>query len=286
LTDSSGLVTDTYDYDSFGNVLATTGTTPNLYRFSGEQMDSDLGLYYLRARYYNPQTGRFMRRDPLPAISGDITNQHRYLYAAADPVNNADPTGMDAFAVYGKTAQWIVTGLVVFTAVAIFDYQHPTIDGVDLLPNLHIPPVKINLPAWDAKCIGDRVDSIMAVAAATAGVTATVVKCSIQARRQPGKCPPGSQLDDHHLLPFKFLGWPLGLDIEMGWLHRCCRKGPHSQLSRPWQDAWKKFFEEQQKPSVQQVMVELFRLLTIEPFKNFFENDCFLVPGGGSGISW
>src|SRR5258708_2156582 len=54
LTDATGTVTDTYDYDSFGNALNVTGTTPNVYRFGGEQMDSDLGLYYLRA--YNPRT--------------------------------------------------------------------------------------------------------------------------------------------------------------------------------------------------------------------------------------
>jgi RHS repeat-associated protein len=67
---------------------------------SGEQFDSDLGLYYLRARYYNPATGRFLSRDPeefkpldskrKPVDSGKL---HRYLYAGADPVNRIDPSG-------------------------------------------------------------------------------------------------------------------------------------------------------------------------------------------------
>ena len=54
LTNSTGTVTDTYEYDAFGNALVTTGSTPNNYLYRGEQYDSDLGLYYLRARYYNP----------------------------------------------------------------------------------------------------------------------------------------------------------------------------------------------------------------------------------------
>jgi RHS repeat-associated protein len=57
-------------------------------RCSGEQYDPDLGLYYLRARYYNPVTGRFLNVDPM---AGD--GQRRYEYAAANPVNRADPSG-------------------------------------------------------------------------------------------------------------------------------------------------------------------------------------------------
>ena len=51
LTDPSGSVTDTYDYDAFGNEIHSTGATPNEFLFAGEQYDSDLHLYYNRARY-------------------------------------------------------------------------------------------------------------------------------------------------------------------------------------------------------------------------------------------
>ncbi len=88
LTNASQTVTDTYDYDAFGNKVNSTGTTPNNYLYRGEQYDPDLGLYYLRARYYNPATGRFLNVDPM-ADDG----QRRYQYAAADPVDGMDPTG-------------------------------------------------------------------------------------------------------------------------------------------------------------------------------------------------
>jgi RHS repeat-associated protein len=61
--------------------------------YSGEQYDSDLGLYYLRARYYNPVTGRFLSRDPLDGQLSDPKSLHKYLYAGGDPVNVTDPTG-------------------------------------------------------------------------------------------------------------------------------------------------------------------------------------------------
>jgi RHS repeat-associated protein len=93
LTNSSGVMTDSYEYDAFGNSFTKTGTTPNNYLYRGEQYDSDLGLYYLRARYYNPTTGRFLSRDPINHALKNSNDLHRYLYADGDPVNGFDPTG-------------------------------------------------------------------------------------------------------------------------------------------------------------------------------------------------
>ena len=95
LTNTAGAVTDTYDYDAFGNKINSTGTTPNNYLYRGEQFDSDLGLYYLRARWMNPLTGRFMSRDPEDGKLLDPKTLHKYLYADGDPVNGLDPTGRD-----------------------------------------------------------------------------------------------------------------------------------------------------------------------------------------------
>jgi RHS repeat-associated protein len=93
LTDLTGAVTDTFDYDAFGNLIAQTGTTPNLYLFTGEQWDADLGLYYLRARYRNPDTGRFWTADSFAGFNQDPQSLHRYAYCANNPVNRVDPSG-------------------------------------------------------------------------------------------------------------------------------------------------------------------------------------------------
>jgi RHS repeat-associated protein len=95
LTDSTGTVTDTYDYDAWGNEVDTTGSTPNVCMYRGEQYDSDLGLYYLRARYFSPLTGRFLTKDPESGQDRVPVTLHRYLYAAANPVNAMDPTGRE-----------------------------------------------------------------------------------------------------------------------------------------------------------------------------------------------
>ena len=99
LFSNTGAVTDTYDYDAFGNTVAQSGSTVNEFLYRGEQFDSALGLYYLRARYYQPQTGRFLtedkfegqelldgsalkkRRPPSPVV------HHLFAYADGDPVD-------------------------------------------------------------------------------------------------------------------------------------------------------------------------------------------------------
>ena len=93
---AAGAVTDTYEYDAWGNKINSTGTTPNSYLYRAEQYDSDLGLYYLRARYYNPTTGRFLSRDPEAGNAFDPRKLHKYLYADGDPVNAVDPNGREA----------------------------------------------------------------------------------------------------------------------------------------------------------------------------------------------
>ena len=91
-------------------ICATREVSWNLSFYRGEQCDSDLGLYYLRARYYNPQTGRFLSRDPKEfktrMSTGDPVDSrklHRYLYASGDPVNRIDPRGKEDMVEYADT---------------------------------------------------------------------------------------------------------------------------------------------------------------------------------------
>ena len=89
LTDSTGTVQATYQFDPYGNLIAVTGTIVNPFRFSGEYQDVEAGLYYLRARYYDPITGLFVSRDPLQA-----STRQAYSYAVGNPLNTSDPTGL------------------------------------------------------------------------------------------------------------------------------------------------------------------------------------------------
>src|SRR5439155_8710848 len=96
LTNTSGTVTDTSQYDAFGMPIASTGTTANNYRYSGEWLDSSIGLYHLRARYYNLATGRFWARDPVEGAPCTPLSYNPYIYASDDPVDQIDPTGDQA----------------------------------------------------------------------------------------------------------------------------------------------------------------------------------------------
>ncbi|MEO8134796.1 MAG: RHS repeat-associated core domain-containing protein, partial [Betaproteobacteria bacterium] len=96
LTNGAGAVTDRYAFDAYGNAAGGSGSTVNPYRYSGQRLDADTGLYQMRARYYDPAAARFTSRDPLGGRPGSPASLHRYMYADADPVNNADPTGMES----------------------------------------------------------------------------------------------------------------------------------------------------------------------------------------------
>src|SRR5205814_930438 len=65
LTSPAGTVTDSYDYDAWGLLIAHTGSTPNTRLYAGEEFDPDLGLIALRARLYDPDRGRFTTIDPV-----------------------------------------------------------------------------------------------------------------------------------------------------------------------------------------------------------------------------
>jgi len=98
LTDSSGLLTDQYMYNGYGNLLATNGATPNLYLYRGQQFDPDLNLYYNRARYLDVRRARFWSMDTEDGSDDDPISLHKYLYASANPINEFDPSGNDAIA--------------------------------------------------------------------------------------------------------------------------------------------------------------------------------------------
>ena len=62
----------TYAYDAFGNTAHGLGSSPNPYQFNGQANDGT-GLYFLRARYYNPGDGRFLSQDPLIGSEADYS---------------------------------------------------------------------------------------------------------------------------------------------------------------------------------------------------------------------
>lgn len=94
VVDEAGRVIARYDYSPFGVPRLVEGTPQTNYLFAGEQWDEETGLIYLRARYYDPSTGRFFSPDPMPGTLLDPQSFNQYVYAGNDPVNRVDPRGL------------------------------------------------------------------------------------------------------------------------------------------------------------------------------------------------
>jgi len=90
LSNSAGALADTYSYDSFGNLTASTGTISNPFRYTGREFDSETGIYYYRARFYDPTSGRFMSEDSARFDQGG----NFYVYVSNTPTLFIDPTGL------------------------------------------------------------------------------------------------------------------------------------------------------------------------------------------------
>jgi RHS repeat-associated protein len=92
ITDSSGNIMNKYAYDAYGKVVSQVEDplVPNPFKYVGKYgvMDDGNGLLYMRARYYDPEAGRFINKDP---IEGDL---NLYTYVGNNPINHRDPTGL------------------------------------------------------------------------------------------------------------------------------------------------------------------------------------------------
>jgi RHS repeat-associated protein len=95
LTDPTGAVTDSYSYSAYGALLAHTGSSDNRFLFAGQDQDASSGLVYLRARYYDPNTGRFLSPDSATGNDQLPLSLNKYLYCLANPVLGTDPSGHD-----------------------------------------------------------------------------------------------------------------------------------------------------------------------------------------------
>jgi RHS repeat-associated protein len=90
LTDTTGNVAATYVYDSFGKLTASTGAITNPFQYTGREFDTETGLYYYRARYFDPKAGRFISQDPVHS------GVNFYDYVTNNPTLSVDPFGQVA----------------------------------------------------------------------------------------------------------------------------------------------------------------------------------------------
>ncbi len=97
LSNAAGEVANTYAYDSFGKLTASSGVIFNPFQYTGRDFDPETGLRYYRARYYDPGIGRFVSQDPIQFDGGDA-NFYKYVFNS--PLIFIDPTGLKCSCVY------------------------------------------------------------------------------------------------------------------------------------------------------------------------------------------
>lgn len=100
ITDAAHNDVQSYEYDSFGMVTPSTSFV-NTYTYTSREWDKETGLYYYRARYYDPMDGRFISKDPIGFAGGDV---NLYGYVQNNPVNAVDPLGL-----YGSNVHYDLT---------------------------------------------------------------------------------------------------------------------------------------------------------------------------------
>jgi RHS repeat-associated protein len=114
VTDDRGRAVSSYEYTPFGKPLyEKSEALSDGIIFAGRPYDSDIGCYYMRARFYSPTLKRFLTRDPMEGLSTMPLTWHPYLYAMNNPVNFNDPEG-EIFAIIG--------GVIVYGGAAVVSF--------------------------------------------------------------------------------------------------------------------------------------------------------------------
>jgi RHS repeat-associated protein len=95
LSNGVGTLTQTYTFDSFGKTTNVTGSLTNPFQYTARELDSETGLYFYRARYYDQNTGRFLSEDPSGFSANDL---NFYRYSKNNSANLVDPFGLNSSA--------------------------------------------------------------------------------------------------------------------------------------------------------------------------------------------
>jgi len=146
ITDGSQAVVQRYGYEGFGLPTPQNTTFSQPYAFTGREWDSEVGLYYYRARYYDPMEGRFISKDPIGFGGGDV---NVYRYVQNNPVNFVDPWGLIKWSGTVKQGSFVIYFGASFM---VYDFTSECIDNERAIVSVWVvgPSVGIGTKAGES----------------------------------------------------------------------------------------------------------------------------------------
>lgn len=115
-TDAQGNIRSSSDFRPFGGFAL--GVAQAGMGYTGHFMDVNEGLIYMKARYFDAESGRFLTRDPMPVRTGAIASFSRFAYVANNPLSLSDPTGMYICKGDGKNCDSVATAVATISKAA------------------------------------------------------------------------------------------------------------------------------------------------------------------------
>jgi RHS repeat-associated protein len=166
-TDALGAVTtNIYAFDSFGVLANSEGDCPQPFRYLGRHgiIDDGTGLYHARARYFNPQLGRFLSKDPVTGKDSDSQSLNRYVYALNSPLTLVDISGLCSSG--GSPGFWNTMGNAAYqsvlmvgnVAIGVVEGVAEGISSIILFPEFLVYATANPQPAAQAIWSGVRAD--------------------------------------------------------------------------------------------------------------------------------
>jgi RHS repeat-associated protein len=150
LTNASGTVTDRYAYDAFGATRTHTGPSGQPFTFTGEQVDAESGMVFLRARYYDQGVGRFISQDNFMGPFRSIQDINKYSYVSNNPIERTDPKGL----IYLSSSTRLSAFLGIGVSIQRTYYYDPGTGKDEVLYNfgfgVGLPGVKLTLDVGDS----------------------------------------------------------------------------------------------------------------------------------------
>jgi RHS repeat-associated protein len=157
LTNVAATVTDSYVYDAFGVAIDHNGSSENNYLYRSEQYDFTLDKYYLRARYYDQNIGRFSSMDSFKGRIAQPLSLQKYIYSNANPISFHDPTGM------------ITVPETMFTVAVITTLTSLVLAGFEHLLSLDRDPIRWKAKIYDVGFSLKKVDGQVSYVSAESG---------------------------------------------------------------------------------------------------------------------